>query len=302
MGKGVNLKVNQECNSNCTFCYEHDKPRRLMSVAEIDQILLDLQDNDFRYLKLSGGEPLLRDDLNQIIQQAHLKGFKTQLATNGILLDKERLVELNNSGLNEVYISLGSTICINEVQRYSDLCTYAKENNLQIKIGVNIITGKTFLQDMIDSFLFLAQNGFTLIYLIPPKMSKNLKWYRQEALDFVDYYQLFKVIDHYKKYIRFVYDCSFYWLHSFREFIENGQVGNLKCNAGKETFVVRCDGTLLPCPYFDQDKFTLGNLLNNNFKQIIQDNRQLADFRKSMSECEESVITWENPCMRLTNE
>lgn len=54
----------------------------------------------------SGGEPLLRDDLPDLVARAHEKGLLTRLSTNAFLLDRERAVELKRAGLDQCGISM----------------------------------------------------------------------------------------------------------------------------------------------------------------------------------------------------
>lgn len=57
-------------------------------------------------LGLTGGEPAVRKDLAAIVQHAGQLGFYTNLITSGIGLDKQRLTELKNCGLNHVQLSI----------------------------------------------------------------------------------------------------------------------------------------------------------------------------------------------------
>jgi pyrroloquinoline quinone biosynthesis protein E len=57
-------------------------------------------------LNLSGGEPLLRKDLEELVAGAHALDFYTNLITSGLPLTRERLVRLRDAGLSSVQVSI----------------------------------------------------------------------------------------------------------------------------------------------------------------------------------------------------
>ena len=56
-------------------------------------------------LGLSGGEPLVRDDLEVIVAEAHALGYYTNLITSGIGLNEERIAALKAAGLDHIQLS-----------------------------------------------------------------------------------------------------------------------------------------------------------------------------------------------------
>ncbi len=69
-------------------------------------------------LILCGGEPLLRDDLPDIVRKAsELKFDRIHIITNGLLLTQERLEQLVESGLTSVYISLNGSENLHDMTR-----------------------------------------------------------------------------------------------------------------------------------------------------------------------------------------
>jgi pyrroloquinoline quinone biosynthesis protein E len=60
-------------------------------------------------VNLTGGEPLLRTDLEQLIAHAHALGLYTNLITSGVPLSRRRLTQLRASGLDAIQLSLQST-------------------------------------------------------------------------------------------------------------------------------------------------------------------------------------------------
>jgi MoaA/NifB/PqqE/SkfB family radical SAM enzyme len=100
----VNLEVTKRCNARCDFCnyWKENPPVELPDYLPVVKKLMPLS------VSLTGGEPLLRQDLAQVIASLRRSlGFLfISLITNGSLLTLERGLELWKAGLDELSISL----------------------------------------------------------------------------------------------------------------------------------------------------------------------------------------------------
>ncbi|MHB8154978.1 MAG: radical SAM protein [Candidatus Omnitrophota bacterium] len=72
-------------------------------IASLDGIL-----DGAKELVFSGGEPLLRKDIFELIKFGSQRGFKTLMPSNGLLIDEEMAKRIADSGLKEIFISLDS--------------------------------------------------------------------------------------------------------------------------------------------------------------------------------------------------
>jgi len=101
----VSHLVTTRCHCRCPMCLWRDQERdQEMSAAEIGRFYRDLRRNGFVQVGIWGGEPLLRDDLDEILYHANQAGLLTVLVTNGFYLE-ERLKELSPY-LDAVILSL----------------------------------------------------------------------------------------------------------------------------------------------------------------------------------------------------
>ncbi len=108
----ISWNLTKRCNLKCDHCYldaselsgtdliDHQKAEEI-----IDQIA---GLNDKAMLVLTGGEPLLRDDLPEIISHASGKGLTVVLGTNATLLDAEMAMRLKSAGLAGAGLSIDS--------------------------------------------------------------------------------------------------------------------------------------------------------------------------------------------------
>ena len=106
---GLRLAVTPRCNLACLYCHhegEVGSPHRVISADEIAKVISAGADLGIRKVKLTGGEPLLRDDLESILLRLP-EGVEVSLTTNGILL-AERAESLAAAGLARVNVSLDS--------------------------------------------------------------------------------------------------------------------------------------------------------------------------------------------------
>ncbi|WP_370575039.1 GTP 3',8-cyclase MoaA [Methanomethylovorans sp.] len=106
--KSLRMSITDRCNLNCIYCHNEGSIGTTgeMSVETISNIMHVAAGFGVNRLKISGGEPLLRKDLEDIL--VSLPPFKdVSMTTNGVLL-RERAQSLKDAGLNRVNISLDS--------------------------------------------------------------------------------------------------------------------------------------------------------------------------------------------------
>jgi cyclic pyranopterin phosphate synthase len=112
----LRISITQRCNNRCAYCHREGEVQRanrsaeLMSVEEIVRIAKVAVSLGIARVKLTGGEPLMRNDLPQIVAGiAKVPGLRDlSLTTNGLLLGIGMAKKLRNCGLKRVNISLPS--------------------------------------------------------------------------------------------------------------------------------------------------------------------------------------------------
>ena len=104
----VHLDVTYRCNERCEHCYlEHDGDGE-MSTAEIISTLDQLAAAGVFFLTISGGEPLIRRDIFEIIEYARSLRFNVKLKTNAILIREKEARRLRELNVEQVQISVYS--------------------------------------------------------------------------------------------------------------------------------------------------------------------------------------------------
>ena len=100
------LDITYQCNCRCQMCQRWNDPRRNeLSLNEYRKLAGDLHAMGSHQISISGGEPLLRSDVFQIIEAFADRGMSVNICTNGLLL-KKYSDEIRSSGATCVTISL----------------------------------------------------------------------------------------------------------------------------------------------------------------------------------------------------
>jgi len=108
---GLRIAITSRCNMSCLYCHhegEEASPtgQREMSKDDIVTVIRAGADLGVKKVKLTGGEPLMRPDLESILDSLP-EGIEVSLTTNGTLLS-ERAKSLAEAGLDRVNVSLDS--------------------------------------------------------------------------------------------------------------------------------------------------------------------------------------------------
>ena len=102
------FELTYRCPLHCVFCYNPtDFSRTGPELATDDwlRVLREARALGSVQLGLSGGEPLVRDDLEIIVAEAHSLGFYTNLITSGVGLNESRIQALKAGGLDHIQLS-----------------------------------------------------------------------------------------------------------------------------------------------------------------------------------------------------
>lgn len=107
------------CNLACNHCYANADCAAAdeLSTAEARDLLADLADYGVPVVLFSGGEPLVRDDLVDLVSHAADLGLRPVLSTNGTLLTPERARALRDAGLAYAGVSIDGLEATNDAFR-----------------------------------------------------------------------------------------------------------------------------------------------------------------------------------------
>jgi pyrroloquinoline quinone biosynthesis protein E len=102
------LELTYRCPLHCVFCYNPTDFARTTDELRTEdwlRVLREARALGAVQLGLSGGEPMLRDDLETIVAEAHALGFYINLVTSGVGLNETRIKALKTAGLDHIQLS-----------------------------------------------------------------------------------------------------------------------------------------------------------------------------------------------------
>ena len=110
----------KRCNLKCVHCYSQSTGQPgdyELSTAEAKAFIDDLADFGNPVILFSGGEPLMRPDILELIDHAVAKGRRAVISTNGTLISSDMAKELKNRQLSYVGVSLDGMEATNDAFR-----------------------------------------------------------------------------------------------------------------------------------------------------------------------------------------
>lgn len=107
----IQLEVGDRCDQNCIYCYMNALPveKNTLSKEQVKQVLEDCEKVGIKAVEWLGGEPLLREDIFELMATARSLGLRNNMWTGGLPFRDptvvERCVDLADNGLISVHVS-----------------------------------------------------------------------------------------------------------------------------------------------------------------------------------------------------
>jgi PqqA peptide cyclase len=159
-------ELSYRCPLRCTYCSNPIELHRYRQELDTDtwrRVLREAEALGVVQVSLTGGEPLLRDDLEQIVAEANALQLYSNLATSGVPLTEARLQRLRDAGLDNLQISFqdsepapAATIAGGEFHAQKlKVARWAKEMGLPLTVNVVLHRGNL---DRIGELIALAEH------------------------------------------------------------------------------------------------------------------------------------------------
>ena len=174
----LRVSVTDRCNFRCNFCmpdgkeYEFFRREEILSFEEIARVVRIVKGLGVKKVRLTGGEPLLRRHLENLIGMIREEVDDVALTTNGFLL-KEKLESLFFAGLKRITVSLpslkdetlskivGRQVKVNEIL---EGIYKAIELGVKIKVNVCVVKGLNH-QEILDFIKFFKPLGVEVRFI-----------------------------------------------------------------------------------------------------------------------------------------
>lgn len=298
MVRYIVFEATGRCNLKCKYCYNSKYNSKQISAKElstheIKSVLKEAKKLGFELAAFSGGEPFLRKDLMELVEESPLS---TSILTNGELITKKQINKLKHiDHFKELRFSLDGfkshdRIRINgNYQKVIDKIFFAL--SLKLNVSVNTMITKENISEILDLYKLVKENFPGIMWRLDvPILSGRCKSFMQEIV--LDDEPLFKEL---KKLI------SLYIKEKpkFKMIISNIFKSNLvstgfykhtltehPCDYALGSLTVRPNGDVSFCPSLD---LTFGNVNDSSLKKIMK-NKDYLNFInikiQDIKECE----------------
>ena len=182
----LRISLIERCNLRCTYCMPENgialSPRsHLMTYEEIYQIASTFVRNGVTKIRLTGGEPLIRKDIDVIIKKLASLNVELSITTNAILVD--RFVDtLKENGIRNINASLDSLDSekFKQITRRDNFKKVFDNIHLLIKEGfhvkLNVVLIKDFNENEIIDFINLTKDWPIVVRFIEFMPFNGNKW------------------------------------------------------------------------------------------------------------------------------
>ncbi len=229
----------RRCNLACAYCNEYDNHSQPVATAEMLQRVDQLAALGTSIITLSGGEPLLHPELDEIIRRIRGHRIIATLITNGYLLTPKRIGELNRAGLHQLQISIDNVLP-DDVSKKSlkvldgKLCWLAAHAHFDVSINAVVGSGMSNPADALAISRRAASLGFPTTIGVIHDGSGQLRPVSEEVRTVMD-----EVMRMQKPLFSFVrYD-------RFQHNLVRGLPNEWHCRAGSRYLYV-CENGLVP--------------------------------------------------------
>ncbi|MCX7822216.1 MAG: radical SAM protein [Syntrophobacterales bacterium] len=263
----MHLEVTRRCNARCSFCNYWKEGSSTKELDDYSPII-----GKFKPLSLTitGGEPLLRQDLEEIIKRiTRVSSFiYINCISNGILMTPDRAISLWNAGLTQISISLDFLDDRHDEQRgvkglWERIKRIAKDLPKRgiDNLAFNTVIMRENLKDLPQIVEFAKTHGWKVSFsTYNPYKNQNFS-HRLEPGEIQKIEATVEKLIELKRLYRNITNSNFY-LKMIPSYVKNGGVKG--CLAGKKWFHVSPDGRIRRC----SEKEFLGDWREVVLKQI----------------------------------
>ena len=256
------------CNMDCKMCYVRLSKQEQESIAPLPDaekwfsLAQEAKEAGMLYLLLTGGEPFLHPQFRQILESLHRMGLLITINSNGTMIDAETITWLKNCPPVRINISLyGASndtydrLCGNPkgFTQVTEAIRLLKEAGISVKLNCSLTPHNA--EDLPKMAEFAKENNLVLqvaTYMFPPvrkdgkMVGKNDRFSPEDAAYYMAYADYLTLGEQ-----RFL--AQDVKEPELEQPLEQCTPDGIRCRAGKCSFWVTWQGSLLPCGMFPME-------------------------------------------------
>jgi len=273
----IDFVYDYKCNMHCKHCLttKMTTKDRVISVDDLHRVALQADEYGLAQFNISGGEPLMFDNLDEIIKALIPERFYLGMSTNGMFLDLDKAKHLKQLGLDKIRISLDSIDLLSHdenrgskgsYQKAVDALKAGKEAGMQVHIQ-HVVSHQTAKSPELKELCkFADKNGYAIDILIARALGE---WEGRDdvLIDEEDAAALRALHDEFPFFLRDVFP---------HYGVEQG------CGTVNHNLHITKYGDVFPCVFV---QISIGNIFNDTIEEIIKRGFNIKHFREFRPLC-----------------
>lgn len=274
----IQFQYDYTCNFKCVHCsvkkFQGKKDGRFFKIPDVKELARQADEMGLAQIVITGGEPLVFPDFDQIVEAIDPQRFYIVSDTNGWFLDDAKAKHIKSIGVDKIQLSLDS---LSADEHDSFRCKKGSHEkalraiDASLNAGLNIILATVVTKQRIRSEEFIEYLEFAkekgvgvFVTYAKPVGAWEGNFDVLVNRDDMDYMRNLE-----KKYNVFTHLTPSYGL-------------DIGCIAVKRMFSVTKYGDIMPCPYIHT---TIGNFFNEPLKDIVERGMKIKYFGNYMDTC-----------------
>ncbi len=287
--------ITDQCNLRCRHCYQEDYKesgpefQHLLGILDQYEILLSSLGGSGRgtrgQINITGGEPFVRNDFLQLLQEIRGRGIPFAILTNGTLIDRDMARFLKALAPRFIQLSLeGAQERHDAIRGEGNYARVVKTLGFLKKAGINTVVSFTAQRENFRDFPVVAdlcrRHGVARLWsdrLIPPGAENRDAANTLSPGEAREFFSIMATASGGQGSKR----KSGIAMHRALQFLATGEKP-YRCNAGYGLITVMPDGTVLPCRRMP---IPVGNLFHTSLAKIYRQSEMLQNLRDPTHVC-----------------
>jgi len=272
----VSLNITRKCNLKCKHCFSDSgvPDSNELTTKELFNLVNQMREAGTFSLAIGGGEPLLRDDLFQVLEYARNNFIAVSIVTNGLLINKEIAKKFDVLNLNTITVSIdglekthdqlrGKGNFKKAINKIKILRKYCKTPTLAMRVTINSLNINEY-KELVKLAEKLSLDIIRFTIILPCGRAEE----NQELLINQDeYIHFLEDAKNIKAKIKLDLPGESRLKINFSGENNFGCCGEFGCHCGKEVCWITQTGNFYPCVFFGEN-FIVGNIRNESFLNL----------------------------------
>ena len=282
--RGLFLEVTSRCNAHCEHCGSSCGdfiPKDEIEGEEIKKVLKEIYDKNYNTSKImlhvTGGEPLLRKDLFDLMKYAKYLGFHWGITSNGMLIDEEMVKKMADAQITSVSISIDGPKKIHESFRQVPgswekilhgiklMQKIPSLQNLQVTTCVNK-KNIDYLDEIYKTLRELGVKNWRIMEVDPIGRAKDNKEILLSPTEYVRMFNYIAKMQRENPDMDIVYGCAHFLGMDIEPIVRQRP---FNCYTGVCIGCILSNGDIFVCPDVERrPEFIQGNIRKDSFTEV----------------------------------